>query len=140
MAQSVLISNNVLHDQENIAIPQQPLIFTCVTRGTGILEWRSPEYIGSGNSLQLLSINCVGRNFSSANNLAIGTCTNVSYDGEIEVIESILYVVASLQHPTSIIICGNNGVGTSMHIGFNTTGEFVYTHTYVYICLVSIIN
>ena len=129
MAQSVIISNDILHEQENIAIPQQPLIFYCVTSGTAILEWKRPEYIG----LQLLSINGVERNFSSANNLAIGTCTNISYDGTIEVIESMLYayVIASLQHPTSTVAYRNNSVGTSIHLEFNTTGKYMYALTYL---------
>ena len=134
MAQSVIISNDMLHEQENIAIPQQALIFYCVTRGTGILEWISPEYIGPDTSLQLISINCLGRNVSSANNLAIGTCTNVSYDGTIEVIESMLYVIASLQHPTSTVTCRNNGIGTSIHIEFNTTGKYMYALAYYIPC------
>ena len=123
VAQSVSIHNDALHDQSNIAKPNQPLVFTCVTRGSGILEWKSNEYIGTGSVLQLLSINCVGRNVSSSNNLAVGTCKNVAFDDGTEIIESELYIVASLWFPVSTITCRNNGVGTSEEISFNTTGK-----------------
>ena len=123
-----MISNDELGGQGNVAKPNQALVFTCVTRGSGILEWRSAEYIGIGNVLQLLSVNCVGRNFSSGNNLALGTCTNVTDDHGTEVIESELYVIASLLHPVSSVTCTNNGIGTSEEIIFNTTGRY-NTHT-----------
>ena len=134
MAQTIMLSSQILHDQEYVAKPQQLLVFTCVTVQSGILEWRSDEYIGQGIAIQLLSINCIGHNFSSGNNLAIGTCINVTNDGGAEVIVSELYVVASLQHPTATVTCRNNGVGTSMQIRFNTTGEYsvhVYIHVYI---------
>ena len=123
MAQSVSIHNDALHDQNNVAKPNQPLVFMCVTRGSGILEWKSNEYIGTGNVLQLLSINCIGRNVSNSNNLAVGTCKSVTFDNGTEVIESELYIVASLRFPVSTITCRNNGVGTSEEISFNTTGK-----------------
>jgi hypothetical protein len=119
-----VILTTSLKEDNMVAVAFQPITFTCITRNTGILEWRSPEYIGDGNILQLLSINCVGTNKTSGNNLAIATCREISYDYGVEVIESELYLEALLQFPTSTVTCTNNGRGSSASIQFQTiTGK-----------------
>ncbi len=88
-----------------VAVALQPVTFTCITRNSGILEWSSREYIEDGNIIQLFSINCVGTNTSSSNNLAVATCKEISYDHGVEIIESELYLEALLQFPTSTVTC-----------------------------------
>ena len=105
-------------NEDKTAMPQQPITFICVTRNTGILEWFSPEYIGGGSIIQLLSINCVGTNISSGN--AIATCKSVTDDNGVEVIESELYITASELFPRSTVTCINNGRGSSESIQFWT--------------------
>ena len=110
-----------------VAVALQPITFTCTTRNTGILEWRSQEYIGDGNILQLLSINCVGNNATSGKKLAVATCKEITYDHGVEVIESELYLEALVQFPISTVTCTNNGRGSSASIQFQTIiGKYMY--------------
>ena len=104
--------------RNKIAIFEQPITFTCVTRGSGILEWSSPEYIGEEITIQLVSVNCVGTNTSSSNKLAVATCKNVINDYGVEVIESELYIKASELFPMSTVTCINNARGSSDSIQF----------------------
>ena len=105
--------------KDKIAIFEQPITFTCVTRGSGILEWSSPEYIGEeGITIQLVSVNCVGTNTSSSNELAVATCKNVINDYGSEIIESELYIKASELFSMSTVTCINNARGSLDSIQF----------------------
>ena len=107
--------------EDNVAVDQQLITFTCVTRHSGILEWSSPQYIGDGIILQLLSVNCVGTN--NSHKLAVATCKDIMYEYGIEVIKAELYLEASVQFPTSTVTCANNGRGSSESIQLQTVGE-----------------
>lgn len=119
-----------------VAYPQQKLVFTCVTRGSLILEWCSDEYIGrNGDRLQLLSVNCVGANVTSDNSDASATCLSV-FNVNGTVIVSELHVTASLQHPQSTVSCKNAGLGSSRIFSFQTSGvtfvDVAWIHTLIH--------
>ena len=77
----------------DVAYPQQKLVFTCITRGSFILEWNSDE-----DRLLLHSESCVGASVTSDNSDASATCLNV-FNVNGTVIVSELQVTASLQYP-----------------------------------------
>ena len=112
---------------DQIAAPLQRIIFTCITRGSDILEWASEEYIGSGGArLQLLSIDCVERNeMSRINPNTTATCVSVSQTGDgTTVIVSQLMITASIDHPLATVACSNNGHGSRENITFQIIGKY----------------
>ena len=80
-----------------MAYPEQQVMFTCVTRGTDILEWRSEEHIGTGgDSLQFLSIERPGDIKSKSHNPStVATLVSISMDSGDNEIVSNLHVIAS---------------------------------------------
>lgn len=108
---------------ELTAYPQDVVVFTCITRGTGILNWSSNEYIGNnGLLLQILS---VGNTTTVQSYLVPNTsATRISITndtGEI-VIVSELRIIASLDYPTAIVTCNQNS------INFSTIGKQCTMH------------
>ena len=120
--QMVTLSSTLNADR--VAVSQQQIIFTCITRGSPILEWFSEEYIGTGDDrLQFPSIHCIGVNKTSRiDPNAVATCLSVSQAGET-VIQSQLIIIASLDHPQATVTCSNNGHGIRKNITFITVGK-----------------
>ena len=111
---STLNSERVVHSEDII-------IFTCITRGSPILEWFSEEYIGTGRDrLQILSES--DRNTSSITPAAVATRINVSRDDGIVVIVSELRIIVSMLHPNATISC-SNGSPKNVNVTFQTVGE-----------------
>ena len=97
------------------------VIFMCVTKCLPILEWYSPEYIGSnGEVIQLLSVGNTEFVQSSVNDNTNATRTNVTKENNCSIIVSTLHVTASIQYPSSRVSCGNRGAGTNRTIMFYT--------------------
>ena len=109
----------------NIAYPGQQVIFTCVTRNTDILEWRSDEHIGrDGDSLQLLSIDSAGTVKSNTRNPStFAVLVSVSVDNRVRVIVSELHIRVSSQFPVSSVTCGDSGLRTNSTIPFHISGK-----------------
>ena len=110
------------------AYPQQIVIFTCVTIGSGILEWSSNKYIGQGEMWQFTSIRCHGENRTGNDPNTVAICDSATpVDGGQTMIVSQLSIVASVSYPTSTVSCSNNGGGGKMSITFQTTaiGKYV---------------
>ena len=111
-----------------LAYPDQVIIFTCTTRGSGILEWRSDEYIGS-STLQILSLSSAPSSVvSRSNSDTVATRVSTTTENGVLVITSELQITASTLYPTSTIICGNSGDGSTRNITFQTAGE---SYTYI---------
>ena len=109
-------------NNELIAHPQEMVVFTCITRGSGILNWFSNEYIGSdGLPLQILSGGSTVTVPSNSNPNTVATRINVTTNGEIVII-SELRIVASAQYPTATVSCDNGDVQSRRSITFHTAG------------------
>ena len=107
-----------------VAYEGQRITFTCVTRNSLILQWRSDQYIGTGDSR--LEIHSFGSEVYVPSNIDSNTLArriNTFNDNGVTVIVSELHLIASLQHQTSTIICDNNGHGGSKNITFQTVGK-----------------
>ena len=106
-----------------IAHPQEMVVFTCIARGSGILNWFSTEYVGSdGLPLQILSGGNTVTVPSNSNPTTVATRINVTTNGEIMII-SELQVIASLQYPIATVTCSNGVI--PQNITFQTVGEYM---------------
>ena len=107
----------------HLALPGQRLVFTCVTRGSTLLEWRSNEHIGiNGDDIQIYSVGSRDNVTSVTIPTTYATRVSVTVEDGITVIVSQLFITASEQFPTSSVTCRINGQGPIESISFNTTG------------------
>lgn len=112
---------------EQSPLPEQKVVFTCITRGTDILIWES-EYIGA-NGLDIIRIHGTGeRNnvTSTSINTTYATRVNVTVEDGVPVIVSQLFITASEQFPNSSVTCRIDHNGPGQTIYFNTTGMAIY--------------
>ena len=120
--QSVMLNSTLIRG--NLSYTQQRIIFTCVTRNSTILEWRSNQHIGTdGDDIQIYGVG----NRVNVTSVTIPTtyATRVSVtikNPGITVIVSQLFITASNRFPTSSVTCGINGQGPRQTISFNTIG------------------
>ena len=107
-----------------LAYPGQRVTFTCVTRNSSILEWRSDEHIGTdGDDIQIYSIGTDRDNVTSVTiPTTYATRDSVTMEYGITVIVSQLFITTSDRFPTSSVTCGINSLGPRQMISFNTTG------------------
>lgn len=107
---------------DQLACPDDLVIFTCTTRGTPILEWFSEEYIGTGGDrLQILSESA--RNTSSITPDAVAVRISVSRENGVTVIVSELRIIASTKYPTATVSCSNGDLRFIQNITFRTFGK-----------------
>ena len=107
---------------ELTAYSNEPLIFTCTTRGSGILNWQSAEYIErDGLPLQILSLNNRTTEHSNSDPNTVATRINVTNNNGVIVIVSELRIKASSMYPTATIACYIDAEFPKM-ITFKTTG------------------
>ena len=103
----------------NIAYDGQMITFRCIARGT-IHVWKSNEYIGpvdDGHDLRLTFVDQVGRTETSSTVAdTVARLVSVTEDSDGTLIESELFIRASLSNTISSVTCTNNGLG-----GVNTT-------------------
>ena len=93
---------------EGIAYDNQEVFFTCLVRGSYILDWNSAEYIGQGGfPLQLLSFNGTDTNVSSTTRPSTyAVRRSVTTENDRPVIESDLRIIASTEYPVATVTCG----------------------------------
>ena len=105
-------------NSERITYPSMKITFTCITRGSNIQEWYSPEYItGVDDRIQLHE----GRR-SGSGRAANATIITIGMENETKVIVSELCIVTSSQYLMPTISCGNNGIGMRKNISFGECG------------------
>ena len=110
-----------------LALPEQRVVFTCVTRDTEILTWQS-EYIGT-NGHDIIQIYSTGESdnvTSPTVETTYATRVSVTEEDGVTVIVSRLFITASEQFPTSSVTCRINHDGPRQTISFNTTGMATY--------------
>ena len=105
-----------------LALPGQGIVFTCVTRNTTLLEWRSNDYIGEGSHDIQISSAGDSNVTSLSNRGTYAIQVSVSVENGVTVIVSQLFITASEQFPISSVTCHINGQGPQETISFNTTG------------------
>ena len=92
-------------------------------RNYTLLEWRSDEYIGIGNTIPIYSS-------GSRDNLTSGdtyaTRVSVTVEDGVTVIVSQLHITASELFPISSVTCSVDGNGSRKTITFNITS--IYKH------------
>ena len=107
-----------------LALPEQKVVFTCVTRDTDILIWQS-EYIGA-NGLDIIQIYGTGDRVNvTSTSIETTYATRVSSSEEdgVTVIVSQLFITASEQLPTSSVTCRINHGGPRQTISFSIIGK-----------------
>ena len=104
--------------------PQVRINFTCITRGSDILEWISDEYIGpGGDRLQILSSSGRTTAISNSNPDTIATRISVDTENEEVIIVSKLSILVSSQYQTATVTCSNSDKGIMQNITFQTIGK-----------------
>ena len=90
-----------------VAYNNQEIFFTCLVRGSNVLEWNSAEYIGQGGfPLQLLSFNGSNTNVSSRTRPSTyAVRQSVTRENDRLVIVSDLRIIASTQYPVATVAC-----------------------------------
>jgi hypothetical protein len=107
---------------DRLACPGDVITFTCITRGSPILEWFSEEYIGTGRDrLQILSEST--RNTSSITPDAVAIRINVTSVSGVTVIVSELRITASTKYPTATVSCSNGDQSLLQNITFRIFGK-----------------
>ena len=102
----------------------EKVIFTCITRGSPILEWFSEEYIGTGGDrLQILSGS--DRNTSSITSDVVAVRINVTNDNGSTVIISELRIIASIKYPRATVSCSNGDQRLKQNITFRIFGKSI---------------
>ena len=113
------VTLNSTINAEKAVTPQVRINFTCMTRGSDILEWLSDEYIGpGGDRLQILSGSSRNSATSNSNPDTIAARVSVTIENGEVVIVSILSIVVTAQYPTATITCSNSDRGVKRNITF----------------------
>ena len=114
------------------ACPGSEVIFTCKTRGSGAIAWRSEDYIGGGNAQLILSSDVTTT--SSASNTTAMLTREYNDDGEL-VLESTLRIIASSTFPTSSVTCVNVLENRVVVVNFAILGKCFCVVCHVHIIL-----
>ena len=97
--------------------PGKEITLNCTVRGSPGIEWRSQEYIG-GQLLITASFHEIGDNVSSHSiTSTVATLTRKYTDNGVQVLESTLSIVPSLNHLNSSATC--------VHTDNGNTDQFV---------------
>jgi hypothetical protein len=109
---------------DRLVCPGEVIIFTCITRGSPILEWFSEQYIGTGRDLLQISSESA-RNTSSITPDAVAVRTNVSIASETgdTVIVSELRITASIKYPIATVSCSNGDQRFLQNVTFRIFGK-----------------
>ena len=93
---------------EGVAYNNQEIFFTCLIRGSSVLEWNSAEYIGQGGfPLQVSSFTGTATNVSSTTRPSTyAVRRSVTTENGRLVIVSDLRIIASTQYPVATVSCG----------------------------------
>ena len=118
--QNVILTSTL--NAELAAYPQEMVIFTCTTKGSGILNWFSDEYIGmDGLPLQILSIGNTTTVKSSGDPNTVATRISVTNNNGVTEIVSELKIVATLMYPKATVLCYIDA-DSPQKISFTTAG------------------
>ena len=85
--------------------PGEEVVITCETRGSLIIAWASEEYIGYSLRLAFTSVHLVGdTRISPMNPNTVATLIKSEMDGNVQVLQSKLRIIASIN---STVMCIN---------------------------------
>ena len=120
--QHVTLNSTIIREQS--PVPEQRVVFTCITRGTDILIWQS-EYIGA-NDHDVIQIHGTGGRDNVTSPMVEtthATRANVTVENGVPVIVSQLFITVSEQFPTSSVTCRINHDGPRQTISFSIIGK-----------------
>ena len=105
---------------DNLVCPGEPVTFTCVTKGSSTIAWRSEEYIEvGGTQLQFAVFNNVGDTRTSiVNPNTVATLINKTNEG---VLVSELRIIVQSNIPMSTVTCVTDS-GAMNITSFQLTG------------------
>ena len=127
LSKTQVITSTLTDDQRQC--PGQPVVFTCVTRGSQTIAWTSLEYIGpAGVRLLLASFDVIGSPIVSQINPSVqASLVNRSLDNGVQVLESELHIVISSEFPSATISCVLSN-GTQSDATFQVLGMYEKFH------------
>jgi hypothetical protein len=100
--------------------PSQIVLFTCISTGSGIINWYSDEYIGTdGLPLQIIAVGNTTSVHSSSDPNTIASKINVTnVNGEV-VIVSKLRIIISSRYYVATVSCDNGDRRSRQSITFS---------------------
>ena len=99
------------------ALPEQEVVFTCITRHSDVLQWSSNEYISSeGRSIQIYHNSTLWKGVSGGNACAMLVSTTI--ENGVIVMVSELRITVSTQYPTATVQCDDNDHRSKQNITF----------------------
>ena len=108
----------------NRPCPGEVLTFTCVTRGSPIIAWRSDDYIGT-TQLEFAAVDSIGATDGNQNT-AIATLTGKNFIDGVIVLTSKLRITTSSTFPTSSVSCVHIGSGAVNTTSFQVLGMYTF--------------
>ena len=83
----------------------QTVVFTCTTKGSSVLTWRSGEYIGDQIVISSEFHNEGYTRTSTSTPSTVATLTRNYVDNDVRVLESTLHIIASPTFRSSSVTC-----------------------------------
>ena len=115
--------------------PGQEISFMCVTQDSPIIAWGSREYIDVGSLLEFAIFNNPGdKRISPINHDTVATLVNRNTEDGVQILSSVLRIVASAQFSTFSISCFH-GNGTKSSITVFLQGELINYNTMMIVYL-----
>ena len=104
--------------------PDQDISLDCTTRGSTSIAWRSEEYIGDQLLFSaMLQVEGESTNSSSVPS-TVATLTRKYTDNGVQVLESTLRIVPSLNHLNSTVTCAHSDSGTTDQFVVQVVGKY----------------
>ena len=120
-ASMIILQSSLDHRHSDLVYEGEVMTFTCTTRGSPILAWRSDEYIGHSVQFEFLSTDPQG--YTRHNQYVNATLISVAQDDGVTVMNSTLRIQASSKFSRSSVSCDNVGHGTRRTTSFRVSGE-----------------
>lgn len=117
--ENVMITSGIPAKQ--LACPGEQIIFTCVTRGSLIISWKSDEYIGAGGTRVEFAAVDVGKDVQINPNAA-ATLVSAEVINGTRILTSKLTVTATSDYQNPSITCLHVGLLINATISFQLLG------------------
>ena len=119
--QSQVNLSSTIPDSDNIVRRGYSVTFTCVVRGSNILAWSSPQYIGMTNRLEFSSVSHPST-IRKPNNYTTAVLESVYHTtAEVE-LTSTLHIIVQPYFNVSTVTCHSVGTDQVKSVDFRFSG------------------
>ena len=118
------------YNDDHFACPGQQIIFTCETRGSSIIAWKSEEFIGSGGA-QTQFIQTQNNGSERWYGDTVATLVDNRIEGGIRLLVSTLRITAMSMYPNPSVTCIHTDDGNWNTTTFRVIGK----HFQIILCM-----